>query len=150
VTICHATGSETNPYVLIEVSENAVPAHDRHQNDEDIINPQGDCPSAAIPTGLGNPPSGIMSTPQGEGQLAAGESPAGQNGVMGVSEEQGEGPGAEEGAVLGANQGGGEEAAATRDTTGTSLPFTGLGLGLMVALGALLAFAGTHLRRRTA
>jgi hypothetical protein len=27
VGICHRTGSDTNPYVFIEVSENAVPAH---------------------------------------------------------------------------------------------------------------------------
>ena len=27
VTICHRTGSETNPYVMIRISENALPAH---------------------------------------------------------------------------------------------------------------------------
>lgn len=47
VIICHATGSETNPYVLIEVSENALNGHfrDGHQMGEDIINPpNGVCP----------------------------------------------------------------------------------------------------------
>ena len=44
VTICHATGSASNPYVQITVSENAVPegrGHNRdgHQNGEDIIPP---------------------------------------------------------------------------------------------------------------
>jgi len=44
VTICHATGSASNPYVQITVSENAVRegrGHNRdgHQNGEDIIPP---------------------------------------------------------------------------------------------------------------
>jgi hypothetical protein len=30
VTICHQTGSQTNPTVTIRVSQNAVPAHMRH------------------------------------------------------------------------------------------------------------------------
>ena len=37
VTICHATGSATNPYVMITISENAVAAHRAHQGREDII-----------------------------------------------------------------------------------------------------------------
>jgi ABC-type sugar transport system substrate-binding protein len=42
VTICHATGSATNPYVQITVSENAVREgrghnRDSHQAGEDII-----------------------------------------------------------------------------------------------------------------
>jgi hypothetical protein len=36
--ICHRTGSSRNPWVLIHVSENAVPAHQRHG---DIIFPPG-------------------------------------------------------------------------------------------------------------
>jgi hypothetical protein len=37
VTICHATGSATNAYVTITISENAVAAHRAHQGREDII-----------------------------------------------------------------------------------------------------------------
>lgn len=44
VTICHATGSASNPYVQITVSENAVREgrghnSDGHQSGEDIIPP---------------------------------------------------------------------------------------------------------------
>lgn len=38
VTFCHATGSETNPYVLITTAPQAVKAgHIDHQHDQDII-----------------------------------------------------------------------------------------------------------------
>lgn len=37
VRICHATGSETNPYVLITIAEPAVAAHKRHQDGRDLI-----------------------------------------------------------------------------------------------------------------
>jgi hypothetical protein len=140
VTLCHATGSETNPYVVITISENALPAHLAHQDGEDIYPvPADGCPSSAVPP-LGNPPSGIVSPPGG--QLAAETPPEG--GVLGVSDES-----PDEGGVLGANQGGGDEAAA-RDTSGTSLPFTGLGLGLLAAMGLALALTGSYLRRRSA
>jgi hypothetical protein len=43
--ICHATGSASNPYVEITISNNAVEAHRHHQDREDIIPaPQGGCP----------------------------------------------------------------------------------------------------------
>jgi hypothetical protein len=43
VYICHATGSASNPYVLIHVSSNALPAH---QNGRDIVlgSSPGACP----------------------------------------------------------------------------------------------------------
>lgn len=47
ITICHATGSETNPYVEITISVSALPAHENHQNQEDIIPaPANGCPGA--------------------------------------------------------------------------------------------------------
>lgn len=47
-TICHATGSATNPYVAITISDNALPAHARHQDGRDLIPaPAGGCPQAA-------------------------------------------------------------------------------------------------------
>lgn len=48
VTICHATGSVTHPYVEITVSENALAAHREHQDRLDII--------PAPPTGCVFPP----------------------------------------------------------------------------------------------
>jgi hypothetical protein len=46
VTICHATGSATNPYVKITIAKPAVEAHARHQDGRDIIPaPAGDCPT---------------------------------------------------------------------------------------------------------
>ena len=45
-TICHATGSQTNPYVRIRVSNNALDAHRRHQDGRDIIPaPTNGCPN---------------------------------------------------------------------------------------------------------
>jgi hypothetical protein len=157
VTICHATGSETNPYVLITIDEHALPAHQAHQHGQDIVEPTGPCPGATIPGGVGNPPTGIVSRGGGElpgaGQLAAGESPAAEAEVLGVSDE-GEGaagaaPDDEQG-VLGLNQGSGpEDAAEASAESGGSLPFTGLGLGLLAAVGLVLALAGMRLRRST-
>ena len=44
ITICHATGSKTNPYVEITISVNGLNGHDRH-NDDIIPAPAGGCPS---------------------------------------------------------------------------------------------------------
>jgi hypothetical protein len=47
-TICHSTGSATNPFVTITISNNALPAHARHHDGRDIIPaPAGGCPAAA-------------------------------------------------------------------------------------------------------
>ena len=44
VTICHATGSKTNPYTMITVSVNGLNGHDKHKDDI-IPAPQGGCPT---------------------------------------------------------------------------------------------------------
>src|SRR5205814_5378160 len=51
VTICHHTGSQSNPYVMITVDRNALPAHAAHG---DIIPapPEG-CPAVLTPTNTG-------------------------------------------------------------------------------------------------
>ena len=43
VMLCHATGSATNPYVLITVSENGLHGHDGHEGDI-VPAPAGGCP----------------------------------------------------------------------------------------------------------
>jgi hypothetical protein len=49
-TICHSTGSATNPYVTITVSDNALKAHARHHDGADIIPaPAGGCPKGEKP-----------------------------------------------------------------------------------------------------
>ena len=49
-TICHATGSLTNPYVRITVSNDALAAHDAHQDGRDIIPAPADgCPGVPVP-----------------------------------------------------------------------------------------------------
>ena len=49
VYICHATGSQSNPYVLIHVSSHALPAHTGHQDGRDIVlgSSPGACPQPA-------------------------------------------------------------------------------------------------------
>jgi hypothetical protein len=68
VTICHATGSVTNPYVQITISENAVEAHRRHQDRYDIIPapPLAGCPLVVVPP----PPPPTDMCPNFEGDQA--------------------------------------------------------------------------------
>jgi hypothetical protein len=47
-TICHHTGSQSNPWVVITVSDNALPAHERHG--DTLVNSSAPfCPGPAIP-----------------------------------------------------------------------------------------------------
>jgi hypothetical protein len=45
-TICHRTGSEKNPFVVITVSNNALPAHRKHG--DTFVEPGGTCPGSPI------------------------------------------------------------------------------------------------------
>jgi hypothetical protein len=61
ITICHATGSLKHPYVLITVSQSAVPDHQTHTGDI-IPAPQAGCPAAVAPAAPGQQSQG-----QGQG-----------------------------------------------------------------------------------
>src|SRR5438477_843037 len=64
VTICHRTGSQSNPYVEITVDQNALPAHQAHG---DIIPaPPGGCPrgtAVASTTATATSTPAMTSTP---------------------------------------------------------------------------------------
>lgn len=47
ITICHATGSETNPYREIRVSVNGLNGHDRHEGDI-VPAPETGCPTTLL------------------------------------------------------------------------------------------------------
>jgi hypothetical protein len=142
-TICHGTGSSRHPHHEITVSGNAVPAQERRRG----------CAAGASQVGDGNGdmPSGAPAPPAGpDGRRApADETPSGDSDTLGVSDDRGAGPDAD-GGVLGADQGGGDQGDGSFPASIASLPFTGLGLGLLVAMGAMLALAGMYVRRRAA
>jgi hypothetical protein len=61
VTICHATGSTSNPYVVITVDVHALKAHTQHQDGRDVIPaPSGGCPAAS--SGGGTTTTGTTGT----------------------------------------------------------------------------------------
>ena len=47
VTICHHTGSQTNPWVEITISQNAVPAHLTDHDGDFVVTPTRPCPPKA-------------------------------------------------------------------------------------------------------
>jgi hypothetical protein len=82
---------------------------------------------------------------QGAGGHARGERPHNDGSGTGGGAMGG---GLESGAVLGADQGGGEvQVAAEPGSFDGALPFTGFELALLVGIGALLALAGVRLHR---
>jgi hypothetical protein len=121
ITICHATHSETNPFVVITISENGLSGHGRpgHQDDEDVIpaRADGSCLAAAGPEPPPRePPTDGNPPPDGPDDVPAGE------------------PGRDRGAVpsAGADEG---------------LPFTGIAVGFLALAGAMALAGGAALRR---
>ena len=163
-TICHATGSATNPYVTITISNNAIPAHKRHQDGRDIIPaPAEGCPAAASAGQSQSESSGqrtatpgttapaaaapVVVAPVAANQTAP-STAAPQSGVEG--ETAGGGTTASRGttapAVAG-NEGTTTSHVLGTNSSGSSLPFTGSDVVLVVIAALGLLLAGFALRR---
>jgi hypothetical protein len=167
-TFCHATGSKTNPYVTITTSNNALPAHTRHQDGRDIIPaPAGGCPGATESSSQQPPAGGEQgntNTPQGTTETPAGTTPAsgtqGQAGVLGESTtspagSNGSANSPNEVNVLGASTGSAPSASNSPSATGTQassssgLPFTGTDAIIVAILGLAALLLGVTARRAT-
>jgi ketosteroid isomerase-like protein len=175
-TICHATGSETNPYVTITISNNAIPAHDRHQHDEDIIPaPAGGCPAAETSTVALIPETKTPDQPLGgasrrgttdaatdttttttvtttttttttDTQEVAGENDTLARNVTPTTEDEGGVLGEVQQSDAPVSRVAGADAG-TAAATGGQLPFTGADLIVLVLLGLATLLGGVALRR---
>jgi hypothetical protein len=160
VTICHATGSATNPYVEITMSRNALTAHaEIHHDGRDVVPaPAGGCPGAAAkPEVVGTPAPAVL--PRSDERRATAPAPQaarGRAGVLGRVERAAGRNG--DTAVLGesATESGDAPATAPRvarpaaaaEADEGGLPFTGLDLVVIALAGAAALLAGIALRRR--
>jgi hypothetical protein len=172
-TICHATGSSTNPYVTITISNNALPAHARHQDGRDIIPaPAGGCPAAAPAKSVA-----LGKSEFSEGRIvgsstetpAPAPAPAASGGAAPAVAEQLES--AARGGVMGVTYSSRDRVPELRDTIGSSttvkrtesgakpaaaaakagqLPFTGLEAALVALAGVFLLLAGMLVRKFSA
>jgi hypothetical protein len=141
VTLCHATGSATNPYVVITVSVNATTGNGHGRHADDIIPaPAGGCETTQ--PGPEEPGSG-GGDPGGGGPGGGGEDPAGPSPDPKVDPKPGDGV---DRPVLVSQPG--PPAAAAASPAREELPFTGLPLTLVVLLGAAALGTGALLRRK--
>jgi hypothetical protein len=171
-TICHATGSATNPFVTITISNNALPAHMRHQDGRDIIPaPAGGCPTGqqtqteqpAKPEKT--PPPTTTETPTlapgtSETTAPATQQPAAQvlgETVTGSSPSKSGPTSTPAGGVLGATTSGSSPSASaspaatgTRASSSGSLPFTGTDAIIVAILGLAALLLGVTMRRAAA
>ncbi len=66
IRICHVTSSATNPVILIEVSVNAVPAHERHGDfvAPDDADSSNDCENVIGGTPVASPEASPVASPE--------------------------------------------------------------------------------------
>jgi hypothetical protein len=154
-TICHATGSATNPFVTITISNNALPAHRRHQDGRDMIPaPAGGCPTGPA---QGAPQQQGAATPPAGTQAPAGVTPsAGSQGQVLGESTTGSTSSPNEVSVLGASTSGkAPSASSSPSATGTEaasssgLPFTGTDAIIVAILGLAAVLLGVTVRRAT-
>jgi hypothetical protein len=126
VALCHATGSATNPFVLISVSVNATTGNGHGRHVDDVIPVEDGSCERAQPGPVPEPEDPIV--PPKEDPKPNRASPGGDEPRLPVSQRE----------VLAAEAG-----PAVQD----ELPFTGLPLPLLALLGATAAVAGGLLRR---
>ena len=142
-TICHSTGSDTNPYVEITVSDNALPAHGRHHEGRDIIPaPAGGCESTAAASETRVAASGGV---RGARRSEKAERSAGVSRRRADDRLEARVLGAEASSPQADDAG---TIAEEEDEDGGSLPFTGLAFGGILTT-ALLALAGGVAARRS-
>jgi hypothetical protein len=145
-TICHSTGSATNPYVEITISDNALQAHARHHDGRDIIPaPAEGCEGVGAEgvverTGSEERESGVLGRRRAnrESDVETADEPrkrrAAAGDVLGVGESN----------VAPQNA---AQPVAEEDDEGGSLPFTGLALGALLLIAVLSVAAGAAIRR---
>lgn len=153
-TICHSTRSDTNPYVEITVSDNALEAHARHHDGRDIIPaPSEGCPQASTAPAAAEAATAGRMRARSVARVVEDEV-QGLTRVLAanrVSRPSDDGEAEGEGGLLGvqASSPAAERAdgVAEEEDDGGSLPFTGLAL-IGILATALLALAGGAAARR--
>ena len=176
VWICHATGSETNPYTLINVSVNAwyekdgttrkSSGHGGHEDDiffgpnQPAGEDRGGHACAQQTQGAAQKQSTTTSptttTTTAPAPVPERATDAGESGVLGAHASGGSDDEPGGGGVLGASASGGDDDAApaaareTRSRNVGSLPFTGLELAFLVIAGMAALLGGVALRRALA
>ena len=150
-TICHHTGSDSNPYVEITVANPAVQNGHSHHGDL-IPAPSGGCEQAAAPSSpleksvnaaLNEVPD--AATAPADGPVPLGAATSGPGGESTSASSGGGGGALGAGDPVAGDPVAGEPA--DPNASGGSLPFTGLALGTLLSVALMLLVGGWLVRR---